>query len=550
MKLLNSRIEIKSIKENGEISGYASAFNIKDGYNDVTLRGAFAKAVDNFKSGKYPKLLWQHDASVPIGVIKEMYEDDYGLFIRCQLLLKIEKAREIYALLKMKAIDGFSIGYRIKDSYFCNGVRYLTDIDLIEISIVTFPACEEATVAEVKTDAQNAPAYMSLTKNHFEQNEKNNERKKIMMDKQSTVSNFDGNINAIAKSNRNSNVEQIKTVNETTLPLEKIDNNNGTRYQKADFSNYIRNGIDDFFQKSLDSSSGKNGGYFLPTFLVEQIHDRMKFLSPMRSIAKVMTVSSNSIDMLVDSKNPDAGWTGDNKENKETETPEIQKIKIPVHEIYAKPKASQRLLDDTQVNVEEWLITKISEKIAMLENSAFVSGNGTDKPKGFLNYETVDSAEKIEIGKLQHFKTGTDGKFPDDTSTVNLLIDIVCSVRPIYARNAKWIMPRSALSCIRKLKNKDGVALWQPSIAEATPSMLLGYPVILDDDMPALKEGTKSSSIAFGDFSSGYQIVDRSGLKIIRDPYTSKPFVEFYVSKRTGGAVIDFEAIKVLKFEK
>lgn len=156
MKFLTSHIEIKSLEENGDISGYASVFNVRDGYNDVTLRGAFAKAVSNFNKGIRPKLLWQHDATVPIGVIEEMYEDDHGLFIKCKLLLEISKAKEVYALLKNGAIDGFSIGYKINDSYFCNGLRYLTDINLVEISVVTFPACKEAVVKDVKSEEQLA----------------------------------------------------------------------------------------------------------------------------------------------------------------------------------------------------------------------------------------------------------------------------------------------------------------------------------------------------------------------------------------------------------
>ena len=159
MKFLTSHIEVKSLKENGEILGYASVFNVTDGYNDVTLRGAFAKAVTDFnKRITRPKLLWQHDATVPIGVIEEMHEDDHGLFIKCKLLLEISKAKEVYALLKNGAIDGFSIGYKINDSYFCNGLRYLTDINLLEISVVTFPACKEAIVEDIKSDEQEKAA--------------------------------------------------------------------------------------------------------------------------------------------------------------------------------------------------------------------------------------------------------------------------------------------------------------------------------------------------------------------------------------------------------
>lgn len=369
---------------------------------------------------------------------------------------------------------------------------------------------------------------------------------------QSAISELNENIDAFVKSNtQDINQMQMKMLESDSamLPLAKISNDNDHHnYRASAFADYIRNGNDTYMKKSLSSGTGEAGGYFLPEPVVQHINDRLKFLSPMRSIARVMTISTNSVDMIVDSKNPDAGWTGEEDERDETDSPEVQKIKIPVHEIYAKPKANQRLLDDAQINVEEWLVTKIAEKIAALENAAFINGSGEDKPTGFLSYETVNGSE-MSAGKLEHFKTGADGKFEDDATAVSLLIDMACSIKPIYVKNAKWIMSRSALACIRKLKNSDGVSLWQPSIADATPSTLLGYPVILDDDMPALKEGAKSASVAFGDFYSGYQIVDRQGLKILRDPYTSKPFVEFYASKRTGGAVVDFDAIKILKFE-
>ena len=162
MKFLSSNVHLKSINDQGEISGYASVFNIIDGYNDAVVKGAFTKSIKDFKSGKKPKLLWQHDTNLPIGVIEEIYEDSYGLFIKSQLILEIPKAREIYLLLKSKAIDGFSIGYRIKDSYFNNNIQYLTDIDLLEVSIVTFPACKEAVVEEVKSSENDNAFYMDL----------------------------------------------------------------------------------------------------------------------------------------------------------------------------------------------------------------------------------------------------------------------------------------------------------------------------------------------------------------------------------------------------
>jgi HK97 family phage major capsid protein len=369
------------------------------------------------------------------------------------------------------------------------------------------------------------------------------------------LSELNNNVDHLIKTHREQ-LDEMKTKimrreTNSTLPLSQDQDFYGDAYQKSEFSNYIRTGSDVVFKKSMSNKTGEDGGHLVPNVITMRINDQMRFLSPMRSIAKITTISTNCIDMLIDSKKPDAGWlSADNDNVDETDSPEIRKIKIPVHEIYAKPKASQRLLDDSQINVDDWLVGKIAEKIAALENSAFINGDGTDKPRGFLNYESEKTADsEREYGKLQHFCTGAQGKFESNESAVDILIDIACSLKPIYIRNAKWIMSRSALSVIRKLKNKDGINLWQPSLSESTPPTLLGYPVIIDDDMPALKDDVKSASIAFGDFHCGYQIIDRQGLKILRDPYSSKPFIEFYASKRTGGAVVDFDAIKVLKFE-
>jgi HK97 family phage major capsid protein len=364
------------------------------------------------------------------------------------------------------------------------------------------------------------------------------------------ISELNDNLNEFIKNNEEKikKMETSTAENNKTMPLSE--NMNGDVYKKSDFSEYIRKGTCDFLKKSLSDKAESCGTHFIPQEIVLRINDRLKLLSPMRAISKVITVSSNSVELLVDSKMPDAGWVSkDSDERKETDSPEIKKIKIPVYEIYAKPQISQKLLDDSQIDVGEWLIAKISEKIALLENEAFVNGDGDEKPLGFLSVESEDK-EKRDFGKLQHFFSGASGKFSDNDSAVSILVDMVCSLKPIYVKRAKWVMPRSALAEIRKLRNTDGSYLWQPTLSEASPSTLLGYPLIIDDDMPQLVENTDSTSIAFGDFYSGYQIVDRQDLKILRDPYTSKPFVEFYATKRTGGGVIDFEAIKLLKFKE
>lgn len=361
---------------------------------------------------------------------------------------------------------------------------------------------------------------------------------------QSAICELNDNIDNFIKNNE----QEIKTkMIKRNIQLPMSENLTEESYHEAEFSDYIRKGEYLLSKKSLNENKDEEGGYLIPAEITAKINEKMILLSPMRSVSRIIKISTNNLDILIDSNKTDAGWGGVSEERGETTSPEIKKVKIPVHELYAKPKASQKLLDDSQINVEDWLISRIAEKVASLENQAFINGNGKDKPTGFLNYDST-SNEMRDFGKLQHFSTGANGKFEDEESAVNILVDVVCSLKPVYVKNAKWIMSRSALAAIRKLKNKDGICIWQPSLRESSPPTLLGYPVIIDDDMPALKEGTESISIAFGDFYSGYQIVDRQGLKILRDPYTSKPFVEFYASKRIGGAVVDFDAIKLIKF--
>ncbi|MBO4405176.1 MAG: phage major capsid protein [Alphaproteobacteria bacterium] len=489
-------MEIKSLNEKGEIEGYASVFGELDRNGDIVERGAFKKAIKEFSAGKKPKLLWQHDTTEPIGIIDELFEDNHGLFVKAHLLMELPKAKEAYLLLKNKALDNFSIGYRIRNHFIKNNQKHLTDIELLEISIVTFPACESATIDEVK---------------------------------------FDQNINQNTVRNLNKKGET-----KMKLPL------NTNTITNEIFSNFIRSGADDFLKKSLNENSDKDGAVFLPSNILRKIDDKLRYLSPMRNISKITTISSSSIDILVDEKLPGANWCAENNERKETTSPELKKIKINVHELCAKPKASQALLDDAQIDVESWLIEKISENFATLEDDAFINGDGKNKPHGFLKCKT--SLEN-ETGSLQYFLSGAKGKFVNSETALNTLIEIVCSLKPHHVKNANWIMSRSALAEIRKIKNSDGTSIWQMSMSEATPATLLGYPVVIDDNMPALNTESGTFSVAFGDFFSGYQIVDRQGLSVLRDPYTSKPFVEFFASKRVGGDVVDFDAIKLLKFD-
>ena len=319
---------------------------------------------------------------------------------------------------------------------------------------------------------------------------------------------------------------------------------------KTAFLNYLKKGDETGLQsmetKSLSSSVDKDGGYFIPQTISAKLRECLKDHSLIRSVASVMTISTDSVDILVDKKEPNVGWTAETAERNETETPELAKIKVSVHELYARPRATTKLLEDASINVEKWLTQRIAQKMAQMENHAFIQGDGQNKPKGFLSYESLPQS-KWEWGKLEQVISGSKGGFMDKLG-VDVLMDCMNALKPEYHKDAVWIMSRSAHSAIRKLKDQVGQYLWQPNLVGGKQSTLLGFPVLISDDMPPLVSEKASIPVAFGNFKQAYQIVDRETLHVLRDPYSAKPYVEFYTTSRVGGDVINFEAIKLINF--
>lgn len=318
------------------------------------------------------------------------------------------------------------------------------------------------------------------------------------------------------------------------------------------FMDYIRKGVDaplhHYEQKSLSTTTDRDGGYLVPSGLHDRLYSTLQSTSIMRSLANVREISSSALEMLIDKDSADAGWVAETEEREETKTPELAKMRIPVHEMYARPRATQKLLDDANVNVEDWLAQKIAQKMATMENEAFLQGDGDNKPKGILSYETC-SLRDWEWGKLEETPSGEDGGFPDE-GAANVLLDLFHSLKAPYLTGASWIMSRATQGILRTLRDPDNHQyLWQPPLAGVPTPTLLGYPIHLCDDMPSLVAGVPSKSILFGNFQEGYQIVDRTGMRVLRDPYSSKPYVEFYTTRRVGGDVLNFEAIKVLNFK-
>jgi HK97 family phage major capsid protein len=321
-------------------------------------------------------------------------------------------------------------------------------------------------------------------------------------------------------------------------------------HQRA-FMDYIRKGLDaplhHFEQKALSTTADRDGGYLVPPALGERLYATLQATSSLRGLASIREISTSALEMLIDKDEANAGWVTEVQERGETTTPELIKIRIPVHEMYAKPRATKKLLDDAMLNVEEWLAEKIAQKMGSMESTAFVKGDGQNKPKGILAYETTSKAA-WEWGKLEEVKTTAKGDLVGDIGVISLQ-DIFFSLKPQYLSGASWLMSQSAQARLRRLKDADsGRYLWEPPLAGVSNPTLLGYPIVVSDAMPSLVTGAASKSVIFGNFKDGYQIVDRTGIHVLRDPYSAKPYVEFYATRRVGGDVLNFEALKVLNF--
>jgi HK97 family phage major capsid protein len=308
---------------------------------------------------------------------------------------------------------------------------------------------------------------------------------------------------------------------------------------------YVRKGMDALSmdqRKALSVGGDATGGYVVYADMSGQIVKKVDETSPMRAYASVQVISSDALEGLFDLQRAGAVWVGETAARTETSTPELGKYRIPTHELSAKPKASQKLLDDAAIDMEAWLAGKVALEFALSENAAFVAGDGVEKPRGFLSYINGTTLP----GTIERVKTGVNGGFAAAPAGGDVLIDALYGLKGPYRANASWFMNRATTKAVRKLKDSDGSYLWAPGIAAGQPATVLGYAVAAFEDMP--NPATGSLSIAVGDMRAAYQIVDRLGVRILRDPFSAKPYVEFYTTKRVGGDVVNFEAIKLIEF--
>lgn len=318
---------------------------------------------------------------------------------------------------------------------------------------------------------------------------------------------------------------------------------------KAAFSHLVRRGEGGLDAKSLSSLTNPDGGYLVPRDTSGRIIKKAQDYSPMRRYASVQSISGDALEGLNDNGVISTGWVGETASRTATATTQLGMWKVPAHEIYANPQATQRMLDDAEINVEAWISGKLAEAFGQAEASAFISGDGVGKPRGILSrtFATTTDASRA-WGTVQKVASGASGAFVATPNAADCLISLMTALHPKYWAGAIFAMNRYTLGEVMKLKDDTGAYIWQPNFQLGVAGTILGQKVDASfDHLPSL--GAASKSIVFGDFSNAYQIVDKKGITILRDPLTNKPYVGFYTTRRVGGDVINSEAYKVLSFE-
>jgi HK97 family phage major capsid protein len=317
---------------------------------------------------------------------------------------------------------------------------------------------------------------------------------------------------------------------------------------KAAFESYMRSGESAGLRalevKAMSAGSDADGGYTVPVEIEQSIGERLTAISPIRSIAGQRTISGNVYKKPFMTAGPAVGWVGETDARTQTTSPVLDALSFPAMELYAMPAATATLLEDSVVNIDQWLAAEVEQAFAVQEGTAFVTGDGSNKPKGFLSYTTVANASWT-WGNIGYIASGAAGAFASSNPS-DALVDLIYAVKAGYRQNGSFVMNRKTQGSVRKFKDSGGAYLWQPPAQAGGRASLMTFPVVEAEDMPDV--AANSLSVAFGDFGRGYLVVDRAGVRVLRDPFTAKPYVLFYTTKRVGGGVQDFAAIKGLKF--
>ncbi len=501
--------------------GLASTYG-RDLHGDIVAPGAFTKTLAEHKAaGTRPALLWSHDPSEPIGVIESLEEAPDGLRIKGRLA-DTARARDARALAKMGALGGLSIGFRTrKASTGPEGARVIEDLQLFEISFVATPANPGARLATIKAAdaAERADAPMSTN----------------ITGAAPDLAVIETKLAALAAEVKSANDRADALETALARPAIVTKSEDLTAEQKA-FNSFMAKGKEALTAdevKDLRVADDSQGGYLAPQQFVAELIRNIVLFSPVRQAARIGSTAAGSVVLPRRTGKMTASWVGETEDRPETQ-PAYGSIEIPVHEIACYVDVSNKLLEDSAVNLESELAFDFGEEFGRIEGAAFLNGDGIKKPLGLLQtpgIATVKSGNGTGLAASNAFDT---------------VMDLYHALPSPYAGSAVWGANRTTIGTLRKLKDAQGRYLWADPVAQGQPATILGRPVVEMPDLPDIAAGTKP--VVFGDFSN-FRIYDRVALSLLRNPYTlaDKGLVRFHARRRVGAGVTRTEAFRFLE---
>lgn len=533
-----------SISENGEFEGYISTYYDVDSYGTYFMPGAWDKSIERFNSGEVIPVLWSHDRTKPLGKCTELRSDEKGLWAHGKLTMEDPQSQTAYAHMKDGSVLGLSVGFELD----YDAVEYnqdldaygIADADLMEYSVVVFPANKNAKITQVKSshDHDNGENDMNLKDQIDAMN------KAIEDIRAAANSASDAEI-----SKRDAEIASLKTqIAQLSNPITgTAQTEDPAKQYEKDFHNYLKTG--DALNLRANGSEGTpaNGGYICPDGLDKRVVELLTPRSTIRRNATIIQAAGKNYQRPYKKTGITSGWVGETGSRSATNAQEYDIISATVGELYAFPQYTQNFLADTWYNFEEGFARDLAITFADKEETAFITGDGSDKPKGILGSTTTFSTDddtQRAWDELQKVKTGSATGI-----TLNSLYAIKDSLNYAYRSNAKWYMSTSTYTALQQalVDGEQRGIFGRGDVSQNMPETLLGYPIEIDDYIPAVAAG--SYPIIFGDMRQGYAILERPGIGVLRDMYSNKPYIGLYSIKRVGGLIQDYRALKVLSVE-
>lgn len=535
---------VSDISESGEFEGYISTYYDVDSYGTYFMPGAWDKSIERFNSGEVIPVLWSHDRKMPIGKCTELKSDEKGLWAHGKLTMEDPQAKIAYAHMKDGSVLGLSVGFEMD----YDAVEYnqdldaygIADADLMEFSTVVFPANKNAKITQVKSshDHDNGENDMNLKDQIDAMN------KAIEDIRTAANSASDAEI-----SKRDAEIASLKTqIAQLSNPITgTAQTEDPSKQYEKDFHNYLKTGTALNLRADGTEGTPANGGYVCPDGIDKRVVELLTPRSTIRRNATIIQAAGKNYQRPYKKTGITSGWVGETASRPATNAQEYDVITATVGELYAFPQYTQNFLADTWYNFEEGFARDLAITFSDKEETAFISGDGSNKPKGILGTTTTFSTDddtQRDWDKLQKVKTGSATGI-----TLNSLYAIKDSLNYAYRSNAKWYMSTSTYTALQQALvdgTQHGI-FGRGDVSQNMPETLLGYPIEIDDYIPAVAAG--SYPIIFGDMRQGYAILERPGIGVLRDMYSNKPYIGLYTIKRVGGLIQDYRALKVLSVE-